>query len=110
MRGYELITQPVGTPFILDVNKVTINTSVNSGHDLILADATSNNLIVSLPTASGISGRVYYFKKIDNTVNTVTIDGNGAETIDGVANYILSLQYEFVQIVSDGSNWFVLGE
>jgi hypothetical protein len=38
----------------------------------------------------------------------VTIDGNAAETIDGDLTIDLTLQYESVMIVCDGSNWHII--
>jgi hypothetical protein len=75
----------------------------------ILGDATSAAFTLTLPTAVGIAGRIYTLKKIDSSVNAVTIDGNGAETIDGEATYSLSTQWKYVSIQSDGSNWVIIG-
>lgn len=75
---------------------------------VILANANSNNITVNLPAASGKTGRVYVVKKIDSSVNTVTIDGNSAETIDGAATVVLSTQYDVRRLVCDGTNWMLI--
>ena len=36
----------------------------------------------------------------------VTVDGNGAETIDGVATRTMDSDYESMHLISDGSNWW----
>ena len=38
----------------------------------------------------------------------VTIDGNSAETIDGLTTIILYNQYASITIVSDNSNWIIV--
>lgn len=58
---------------------------------------------VNLPAVTGITGRVYSIKKVDPSVNVVTIDPSGAETIDGATTFPLAIQYESVTIVSNGS-------
>ncbi len=70
-----------------------------------LCDCTSNNITVNLDQAN--PGIQYVIKKIDSSANTVTIDANGSETIDGQLTVTLTAQYESVTLVSDGSNWFI---
>lgn len=40
--------------------------------------------------------------------NNITIDGFGAQLIDGQATYVISINYESVSIVSDGTNWSIV--
>jgi len=75
---------------------------------IILADATSNNITINLPAVSGITRRHYVIKKTDATANTVTIDPNGAETIDGATTRVISTQNEAAWIVTNGTAWFVI--
>jgi phage-related tail fiber protein len=65
---------------------------------------------IALPSAVGISGREYRVKKVSATGGgrTVTIDPNGAETIDGAADFDLVSQYESITFVSDGANWWIV--
>lgn len=75
---------------------------------VILADATGAAFTVTLPTAVGISGTVYFVKRINAGGNNVTLDGAGAEVIDGATTYVLTAQWQSVTIISDGAAWFVL--
>lgn len=77
---------------------------------VLLGDATTAAFTFTLPTAVGKTGRVWYFKKIDSSANAVTVDGNGAETIDGAATYALNAQHDAILIISDGTNWRILGK
>lgn len=74
----------------------------------ILGDAASGSIVITLPAAANNAGRIYNIKKIDASANTVTIDGNGAETIDGAATQAISTQYNCVTIQCDGVRWWTL--
>jgi len=84
--------------------------TATSTHGTILCDATSGSITINLPATSGITGRRFTIKKIDASVNTITIDGNASETIDGATTKVLSAQWAHVTITNDGSNWFIIGE
>lgn len=100
----------IGTTTILnDWNTRSITTTpvtLDETHRTALVDATGGARVVNLPTAASARYRVYTVKKTDASVNTVTIDGSGAETIDGVATVVLTLQWERVTIQSNGTAWF----
>ncbi len=86
-----------------------ISASANAGTaTFIIVDATSGAVTVTLPTASGKAGRMYTIKKIDASANVVTIDGNGAETVDGAANAQLAAQYDVVRVICNGSTWWIV--
>ncbi len=69
--------------------------------------AASQN--VTLPTAVGISGRVYIIK-YSASLGTGTIVPAAGELIDGAGNYVLTAQYKYVQVQSDGANWIIIGQ
>lgn len=92
---------------ILPLVTKTADYTATSSDYAILCDATSGAFTVTLPAAS-TSGRVYAIKKIDSTGNAVTIDGNGAELVEGSANQTLDAQYEAVVIQSNGTAWFII--
>jgi hypothetical protein len=71
-------------------------------------DATTASFAVTLPAASGRNGQIFTFKKIDSSANTVTITRGSTDTIDGATTYVLSAQWKYVTIVSNGSNgWYI---
>jgi hypothetical protein len=74
----------------------------------ILVDATGGARTVNLPTAASAKWRVLKIKKIDSSANTVTVDGSGAETIDGAATQVIAAQYASFTIQSDGATWWIL--
>ena len=85
----------------------TVAYTATSSDDVILCDASGGNFTLTLPTAAGITGKVYW---IGNKASTgvVTIDGSGAETIGGVATRKLAQLNDFMEIISDGTNWQIL--
>lgn len=85
-------------------------TTVNAGTDTyIMCDATSGNVTVNLPALSTVANREYVIKKVDATGNTVTIDANSAETIDGATTQVLSTQYDYIRIIAGTSEWHIVG-
>lgn len=82
---------------------VTVSDQIN------LANASSGNVTYTLPTAVGNTGQILTFKRIDAATNTnVIIDGNASQTIDGSTTKTLFSQYDYLKIMSDGSNWVII--
>jgi hypothetical protein len=61
----------------------------------------------TLPSAAGVAGLKMLFKKTGAS-GVVTLDGSGAETIDGAATLAITAQNRAVEIMSDGTNWVML--
>jgi hypothetical protein len=76
--------------------------------EVILCDATLGPITITLPTAVGNAGKLYSVKKIDSSNNRVTVDGNGAEPIDGDLDFDLKKQHEVIQVVADGTGWWIV--
>jgi hypothetical protein len=68
----------------------------------------------TLPDATTCSGRIYVIYQYNTAGSTrgVTIDPNGAQTINGAATYVLKGWCEFssVMIQSNGSNWIIISD
>lgn len=76
---------------------------------LFLVDATSGSLTVALlAAATAGDGFQIAVKKTDSSINTVTIDANGTETIDGNLTLTLSNQNEVAILTSNGTQWYVI--
>ncbi len=82
--------------------------TVTTTDTVVFADATSNNVTITLPAASGVAGYRFYIKRIDSSGNTVTIARSGSDTIDGMTSFTLDLQYTAFGVVSNGSAWYIL--
>lgn len=98
----------------------------NDGHDVMLeprflsADATivatdeyievtsgSPNLTLPDATNAAVTKRLYTFLNAGSGV--VTLSPVSAQTINGDTSYLLSNQWQFVRIYSNGTNWRVIG-
>jgi hypothetical protein len=61
---------------------------------------------ITLPAAAPSTGLTFTIKRL--TANAVTVNTAGG-TIDGAAFQALAAQYDFIIVVSDGANWFIIG-
>lgn len=91
-----------------NVTETAVDTLLDEFRRTVLVDATAAARTITLPTAASAKWRIYTIKKIDASLNTVTIDGDGAETIDGAATQLLLVQYQSITIQSDGAEWWIL--
>jgi hypothetical protein len=82
--------------------------TVTASDSYIRCDASAGAVTITLPTAAGITGRQYTVKKIDSSLNVCTIDPDLTETIDDAATYDLSVQYQYVTLISNGTNWEII--
>ena len=73
----------------------------------VLANATATTLTVTLPNASLCPGKAYTMKKTDSTAHVVTVAAVAGQSIDGTRTYQLRSQNSAVDLVSNGSAWFV---
>jgi len=69
---------------------------------------TVDNKTMTLPPAATAYGVDYTIKQTAAFSSGTTIDGDGAETIDGQATVTLLDQYEVVHIMCDGTGWHVI--
>ncbi len=96
-----------GSGVIGTFNKVTKTAAytLTTADTIVFANGT---FILTLPTAVGIDGKVYYIKNIGTGI--ITIDADDIETIDGGLTAVLDSQYESVTVTSDSDNsdWGIL--
>jgi hypothetical protein len=74
---------------------------------VVLADATSGPLTVTLPAAASFSNYRFYVKRIDTSSNTCTVTRTGGDTIDGQSSVLID-SYTSLMVLSNGTNWFIL--
>lgn len=90
----------VSTSVIADYN-------ATADDSLILVDTTAGNVTITLPDPATMQ-QAPYIVKTTADANTVTISRTDT-TINGDANYVLSAQWEGVQIAFDETNFYTLG-
>lgn len=96
---------------IVGITAVSINTFLNSTHDCIKVTAGVSGVTITLPTSSGVQGQVYKIIKVDAAVGNVTIATTSSQTINGVTTYVLTNQWQFIEVVADEtSNWIITNQ
>ena len=80
--------------------------TIDATHSTVLGTLAGNQTF-TLPTAVGITGRLYTIKKTGSS-GTLTIEGDGTETIDGSLNFAISTQYQSITVQSDNANWWII--
>ena len=95
---------------VTNVNVATYDTLATD--DIINVTYTTTAAVTSLtiPTAQMVEGRVIVIKDAAGNAgtNNITIDTEGAQTIDGAATLVLSGDYDSVTLYCDGSNLFIM--
>jgi hypothetical protein len=76
-------------------------------HENVYASAGGIDITLTLPTAVGHAGQRMRIKKVTGMAGNIVIETHLAENIEGAANYTLYNQYQFVELESDGANWFI---
>jgi hypothetical protein len=64
---------------------------------------------VTLPTAAGITGRMYTIKNASTNSSTLTISTTSSQFLDGTLTYAMATQYQTVSVVSNGTSWNIIG-
>lgn len=95
-------------PDAASATTITSSTALTYTQSLVFVDATLGSVTLTIPSASGNSGKQFNIKKIDASINTIILDPIGSETIDGDTTLTVLNQYDSVTIASNGSNWFII--
>lgn len=74
----------------------------------VTGNTTGGAFTITLPTAGGRIGKTFTIKRISATANNLTVGTTGGETIDGAATFVLTAQWKYVTVQSDGGNWLVV--
>ncbi len=88
---------------------ITTDLTATGANFTIFCDTTAAGITVTLPAAASNAGKLYNIKKVSVDINTVTIDPNGAELIDGAANVVFTTPQASYQIQCDGTGWKIIG-
>ena len=92
-----------GPLFETGVEVVTATGTVAATSLYVVLSGT-DTYTLNLP--AGATGRVLKFKKVGSS-GTVTLDGNGAETIDGATTFAVGSQYMSFTLVWTGQEWSI---
>ena len=87
---------------------VTDNYTAGLYEDIIISSQTTNATI-SLPPAATAANKAYYIYK-NTGAHQLDIDPFEGQLIDGATTYRLTAHYECIQIVCDGTAWYVISK
>ncbi len=68
-------------------------------------ECTTGTFTVTLPTAVGVTGKVYNIK--NSGTGVITVATTSAQTIDGNSTELL-IQYNCMTVQSNGTNWIII--
>ena len=89
----------------------TITTSYTATKDdyLFLLNPATGGMVLTLPDPTGLSGKYFAVKKITAS-HSVTIATTGTAKIDGADTHSISGHWTAHEIVTDGIDYFLMGE
>lgn len=90
------------------ITTLSADTLLDSTHHTVGVDASGAVKVITLPAAASNTGREYNISKRDASANTVTIDANAAELINGSVTLVVSVQYDSYTIRCDGTGWWII--
>lgn len=93
------------------IRTVATNTTATTTDRTVLVDASAGSVTITLPAVSGLAGFRLNVKVLTTNAgaNTVTVDPNGSETVDGSAASLTSTTaYTSWQLQCDGAAWFLI--
>ena len=94
-----------GSGIARSVNIVSANTNAGATALTDYVYLASGTTTITMPTAVG-NTNLYTIK--NTGVNTVTIGTTSAQTIDGGGTALLKVQNTSLDLISNGSNWYVI--
>lgn len=103
-------TAQISGSLSLAIRTIVGSDNATATDNTILANTTSAPLTVTLPAASGITGRVYTIKKVGtgDVDNPLTINPSGSAKIEGGNTYVIYNDWTYVTLQTDGSNWYII--
>ena len=88
---------------VYSVTSASADLTLAGSHYIVLV---SGNSTITLPTAVGITGRIYHVKNVGT--QTIIVAASGSQVIDGDSSISIVSRYSSLQIVADGSNWNII--
>lgn len=100
---------PSGTQASVNVPVVTTTANYTLlGSDDIVLCGQSSPITITLPNPSGMTGRTVTIKDKGAALNNNITVSPASGTIDGAASKIINANYGLMNLVTDGTNWFLL--
>ena len=97
---------------VYDINVMTYSATISSyGRDYLGVGLTTSPVTINLPSISGIiDGKVVTIK--DETgfasINPITINTDGSDTLDGVTQSQLAIDYGSISVIKKSNGWWLI--
>lgn len=91
------------------ITTVVADLTLDASHSVLVCKNGAVARTITLPSASGIKGRVYCIKRDDTSTANITIATSPSQKIDGELNLILTRAKQFITLISDGTDWKIIG-
>ncbi|MBV9124854.1 MAG: hypothetical protein JO112_15980, partial [Planctomycetes bacterium] len=95
----------------VQVNTVSANYTLSDSDYFVGVSGQSGPVTLTLPSAAGRNGRVYAVNDESGAAvaNPITLQAQPGQTIDGAGAEIINTNYGGLKVISNGSNWFIIG-
>lgn len=84
------------------------NGIIDPADGLVISNPAASTSLFLPAVANVEKGHTITIKKIAAVGVVVTLDGDGAETIEGAATHTITAQNRVVTVVSTGTAWYIL--
>lgn len=102
--GGALTTTPQGQ--YLAIATKTANYTLTPTDCVVIGDTSSNNVVLTLPTAAGYQGLIFHLKSSSN-LNQLSFATTAGQTVDGSTTGVI-LYPNSIKVISDNQNWWVI--
>ena len=92
---------------IRDSRTVSSDGSITDDDDIILVDCSTQEVEVTMPTASSVTGYTFTFKKISGDNDCVILPQSG-DSIDSQNSFTIHYVNTSISLYSNGSNWYLM--
>ena len=82
------------------------NYALASDDHTVVGDARSGPIMFTLHL--GVGGKTYTIKKVDASANALHVATTASQLIDGNPSFLLSTQWQYITVQSDGVNWLII--
>lgn len=110
-NGIAKLIDNSGNEISIGINSIVTkseNYSIIPTDNVILVNSSTGQKIITLPNPLSSKGLKYNIKKIDSSLYSVRVNPYSNESIDGKSFKLIKGQYSSMQIVSDGTNWYII--
>ena len=100
----------VNSSFATAITSKQQDYTLTASDHTVLVNCSGGNVTITLPTAVGCPGRLYVIKRVDTSGNSVNIDANGSEQIEGSTSLVGVAAGGSLTLQSDNSGWWKMAE